>query len=85
MKKLTPKGVKRYLTKNYGECRHNESAAVIACRKVAREIKCSPKDVFHFMFENTPIPGVWTHSYGFHTRTGREIRYQFEYEYYENI
>lgn len=85
MQKLTSKGIESYLRTNYGECRHNPKAIAVACRKVASKIKCSPKDVFHFMVEDTPIPGMYTHSYGFHTRTGREIVHEFESFYYQSL
>jgi hypothetical protein len=35
------------------------------------------------MVEQQPIPGLYTHSYGFNTREGRMIREEFEYFYYE--
>jgi hypothetical protein len=79
---LTARGIKNYLEKNYGVCRHNPAAMALAARNVAREIKCSPKEVFHFVVENEPIYGLWTHSYGFHTALGREIGNAFEGKYY---
>lgn len=83
MQRLTPKGIKNYLTTNYGGCRHNSEAMAIACRKTAKNKPYSPKDVFHLVVENEPIVGQYTHSYGFHTANGRAIIETFESEYYE--
>lgn len=83
MQRLTPKGIKNYLTTNYGHCRHNAEAMAIACRKTAKGAGFSPKDVFHLVVENEPIEGVYTHSYGFQTRTGRAIIETFQGHYYE--
>jgi len=35
--------------------------------------KGDPTDMFHFLIENEPVQGLYLHSYGFHTRTGRGI------------
>jgi len=34
------------------------------------------------LFFNDPIKGMFTHSYGFHTRTGRAIIEQLKSKYY---
>lgn len=82
MKRLTAKGIERYLTETYGECRHNPKAMAHAAKQVAKTIKCKPSEVFHFVIENEDIPGLYLKSYGFHTRSGREVIHQFEHHYY---
>ena len=79
MKYLTTKGIERYIRKNYGELRHDPESLKVASRKVAKQLGLRPIDVFKFMIENQPI-GM-SHSYGFHTHFGREMRRAFEYEY----
>ena len=82
MQRLTAKGIERYLTETYGECRHNPKAMAHAAKQVAKTIKCKPSEVFHFVIENEDIPGLYLKSYGFHTRDGREVIRQFESYYY---
>lgn len=82
MQRLTAKGIERYLRETYGECRHNPKAMAHAAKQVAKIIKCKPSEVFHFVIENEDIPGRYLKSYGFHTRSGREVIHQFESYYY---
>ena len=71
MKYLTSKGIKNYLINNYGQLRHEPTKLKIACQKISKIYKCKPLEVLH------------THSYGFNTRLGRDIRNEFDY-YYNN-
>ena len=88
---LTVAGAKKYITENYGQPRQDVSCLVKACRKVGKDNGITPIDLFFLMVENKPIEGVNTHSYGFHTSTGRyliettgNIYYQFEYSLKNN-
>jgi len=78
---ISQKYIKDYITKNYGEVRHNLRRMANACRIVAKHYGYTPKQIFHFMIEQEPLAG--THSYGFNTRYGREIREEFEVQYHE--
>ncbi len=82
MQRLTAKGIERYLTETYGECRHNPKAMAHAAKQVAKTLKCKPSEVFHFVIESEDIPGLYLKSYGFQTRGGREVIHQFEHYYY---
>ncbi len=82
MQRLTAKGIERYLTETYGECRHNPKAMAHAAKQVAKTLKCKPLEVFHFVIETKDIPGLYLKSYGFQTRGGREVIHQFEHYYY---
>ena len=84
MKRLTAKGIERYLTETYGKCKHNPKAMAHAAKQVAKTFKCKPLDVFRFVIRETKdIPGLYRlTSYGFHTSGGREIIHQFEHYYY---
>jgi len=78
---ISQKYIKDYITENYGEVRHNLKRMAKACRVVAKHYGFTPKQIFHFMIEQEPLTG--THSYGFHTRYGREISEEFEVQYNE--
>ena len=41
------------------------------------------KDLMKLLFFNDPIPSLHTHSYGFHTATGRNIIETLKMKYYE--
>ena len=85
--KLTSKKVKNYMEWRTDETlRHCPNAIAKACNDVA--VKFNHHDPLAFMrllFFNDPIPGLYTHSYGFHTANGRGIietikSYYYEYE-----
>jgi hypothetical protein len=82
MQRITAKSVENYLRTTYGECRHNPDALAKASRATAKAVGCSPIEMFKFMVDDEPIGGIYTHSYGFHTREGRAIRGIFEENYY---
>ena len=42
-------------------------------------------DILKFMIDDQPIPNLHTHSYGFHTRVGREVYGEFKYQYNKYI
>lgn len=73
MKTITQKYIKDYITKNYGQLRHDAKRLKQAINLVAKENDVNPKDLFHLLIENEPIPNSYTHSYGFHTGYGRHL------------
>ena len=75
-KTISQKYIKNYINENYGELRHNLKRMANACRIVAKIYGYTPKQIFHFMIEQEPLAG--THSYGFNTSYGREIRGEFK-------
>lgn len=78
---ISQKYIKNYITEHYGEVRHNLRRMAKACRIVAKQYGYTPKQIFHFMIEEVSLGA--THSYGFHTAYGRQIRHDFEIEYNE--
>ena len=78
---ISQKYIKDYITEHYGEVRHNLRRMAKACRIVAKQYGYTPKQIFHFMIEQVNLGG--THSYGFNTGYGRQIRHDFEIEYNE--
>ena len=89
--KLTSKKVKKYTEWRSGEeLRHCPNAVAKACNEMMRKFnnefngELDAKDLMKLLFFNDPIPSLHTHSYGFHTATGRNIietLKQFYYEY----
>ena len=92
MKKLTAKKVKDYMSYRTSEgIRHCPKAIAKACNQTANEYADSdfaktaePLDYMRLLFFNDPIKGMFTHSYGFHTATGRAIIEKLKSRYYEN-
>ena len=71
------------------ELRHCPDCIAAACNDMAitfndefnQELKA--KDLMKLVFFNDPIPQLHTHSYGFHTATGRAIINKLQMKYYE--
>ena len=73
------------------EIRHCPKAIAYACNDMADEYShtefgkaAEPKDYMKLLFFNDPIKGMFTHSYGFHTATGRMLIEKLKDRYYEN-
>ena len=88
--KLTKKKVESYITERSGEeLRHCPDAIANACNEMMRKFnnefsgELDAKDLMKLLFFNDPIPSLHTHSYGFHTATGRNIIETLKYKYYE--
>ena len=89
--KLTKKKVESYITERSGEeLRHCPDAVANACNEMIRKFnnefngELDAKDLMKLLFFNDPIPSLHTHSYGFHTRTGRNIIETLKMKYYEH-
>ena len=89
--KLTKKKVKSYITERSGEeLRHCPDAIANACNEMMRKFnnefngELDAKDLMKLLFFNDPIPSLHTHSYGFHTATGRNIIETLKMKYYEH-
>ena len=84
--KLTSKEISKYmLWRADEELIHCPIAIAAACNDVAEEFNCgSAKDLMRLLFFNDPIRGMFTHSYGFHTATGRNIINEIKNKYYEH-
>ena len=91
MKRLTSKKVKDYMSyRTPDELTHCSKTIAIICNKMAEDnysthFAKAPDalDYMRLLFFNDPIPQLHTHSYGFHTRTGRAIIEQLKALYYE--
>ena len=86
MKKLTSKEVKKYMLwradKELGHC---PDCIAAACNDIAQKFNhYKAKDFLKLVFFNDPIPLLHTHSYGFHTATGRHIIETLKQYYHEH-
>ena len=89
--KLTHKDVKKYMEWRTDEqFRHCHIAVADACNEMIEKFhgtfgkdNLTAKDFLKLLFFNDPIPSLHTHSYGFHTATGRAIIESLKMKYYE--
>tara|TARA_A100001515_G_scaffold112324_1_gene93442 strand:- start:450 stop:719 length:270 start_codon:yes stop_codon:yes gene_type:complete len=87
MKKLTSKKVRDYMSyRTPDELTHCPKAIAAACNDIAEDngLNVEPLDYMRLLFFNDPIKCMFTHSYGFHTATGRAIIEQLKSRYYEH-
>ena len=80
---MTGKEIKQYIEDLGHEPRHNVDAISHAANEVAYlyQSKTNPKQVIEFMLADKPILNLATHSYGFHSRSGRGLRELFTENY----
>ena len=85
MKKLTSKKVKEYISwRTDEELKHCPDCIALACNDVAIEFNHDKAlDLMKLLCFNDPIPSLHTHSYTFHTATGRHIIETLKEKYYE--
>ena len=85
MKSISGKKVKTYLEDMYGECKHCPDSLAYAANEAAYKFNHKKAfNLFTLLVENKPIPILHTHSYGFHTATGRCIIETMKEYYYKN-
>ena len=86
MKRLTTKKVKEYMSwRTDEEMRHCPDCVAAACNDAAIKFEHEDaKDLMMLLFFNDPIKGMFTHSYGFHTATGRMLIEKLKDRYYEH-
>ena len=81
---MTATEITNYLVNEYGECKHDAYAMSEAIMDMAYELEYDNEwDLFHLLVENKPINSLMTHSYGFHTASGRNIIETIKSKYYE--
>ena len=90
--KLTREKVEKYFkSRTNEELRHCPECIALACNDIANEYSdtefgkaAEAMDYMRLLFFNDPVKGLFTHSYGFHTATGRAIIEQLKSRYYEH-
>ena len=65
------------------EPRHNVDALASAISIVANKVDHYEYELMQLLLENKPISKLMTHSYGFHTHSGRELIEGMKNYYYE--
>ena len=85
MKKLTSKKVQEYFEwRSSEDLKHCPNCIALACNEAAEIFSYNKAiDLMKLVFFNDPIPELHTHSYTFHTATGRHIVETIK-EYYYN-
>ena len=80
-----PKYVLEYLSQRTDEpVRHCHKALAAACNDISDELDYDkPLDMLKLLCWNDEIPSLHTHSYGFHTATGRHIITSLQAHYYD--
>ena len=90
--KLTSKKVREYFAwRTEEQLKHCPDCIADACNEVVEKFhgtfgddNITAKDLLKLLFFNDPIPSLHTHSYGFHTRTGRNIIETLKMKYNEH-
>ena len=79
---MTKKQVETYIRVDLDSTpRHDCKALASAINEVAKEVKHDSYALMELLLSNTPIPELYTHSYGFHTREGRGLIKSMQYAY----
>ena len=81
---MTGEQVEKYIKEELGhEPRHDVDAISDAASELAYLYSNSTtaEQIVEFMLADKPIPTLHTHSYGFHTRSGRGLRELFTENY----
>ena len=84
-KYLKPEYVLEYLSQRTDEpIRHCHKALAAACNDISDELDYNnPLDLLKLLCFNDEIPSLHTHSYSFHTATGRRIINLLQAHYYD--
>ena len=81
---MTGKEVDIYIREDLGhEPRHNVNALASAISIVASKVDYNEYELMQLLLDDKPIPKLMTHSYGFHTHSGRELIEGMKNYYYE--
>jgi hypothetical protein len=84
MTRLTTKKVLDYFDwRADGELMHCPDCIAAACNDSSMIFNYDAKELMKLVFFNDPIPSLHTHSYGFHTATGRNIIQTIQEYYHE--
>jgi hypothetical protein len=81
---MTAEQVEKYIRKDLGMTpRHDCHALAQAITDISLDMDYDECELMYLLLENRPIDALYTHSYGFHTRNGREIINRIKDYYYE--
>lgn len=81
---MTGKQVEDYIKNELQmEPRHDCYALADALTNTSKELDTNECELMYLLLENKPINRLMTHSYGFHTASGRHIIETIKEKYYE--
>ena len=81
---MTGEQIEKYIRKDLeSEPRHNCEALAEAINYVAGKVEFDSFRLMQLLLEDKPIAELNTHSYGFHTHSGRELIEGMQNAYYE--
>ena len=81
---MTGKQVEKYIKEDLGkEPRHDCEALANAITEMSQQLVHDECELMWLLLGDVPINSLMTHSYGFHTRNGREIIETIKEKYYE--
>ena len=83
---MTGEQIENYIREDLGyEPRHNCIALAEAINYVANKVDYDSFALMQLLLEDKPISALHTHSYGFHTHSGRDLIEGMQGAYYEEI
>ena len=81
---MTGEQVRKYIENELGcDPVHEVDALATAITDMAEEINANEQELMELLLNNKPINSLMTHSYGFHTASGRGIINSLKGKYYE--
>ena len=83
MSKTTIKAIRQHFKDNNYEPRHDFKGLKYAANMLSNETKIDAFELLLLVIDNKPITSQHTHSYGFHTSTGRYLIETFKGLYFE--
>ena len=81
---MTKEQVEKYIREDLNsEPIHDCEALANAITEMSQQLVHDENELMWLLLGNVPINSLMTHSYGFHTRNGREIIETIKEKYYE--
>ncbi len=81
---MKAKEVENYIIEELGEKpRHNMDAMAESITYVSNHTEIATRELMELLLANRPTSDGMSHSYGFHTRNGRELINLMQDKYYE--
>ena len=81
---MTGEQVREYIENELGcDPVHEVDALANAITEMSQQLVHDECELMYLLLENRPIDALHTHSYGFHTATGRHIIETIKEKYYE--
>ena len=81
---MTGEQVREYIENELGcDPVHDVDALASAIEEVSEEINADEQELMELLLNNKPINSLMTHTYAFHTRSGRYLIESLKEKYYE--